>query len=334
MKKSPVNPSAKHAEPIKPQPATVRETNAAPTGGGFSFLNLLREFNNLLKSVASLIISVLVAAVAWLGYQHYVAPQAKIQQQEIALADKTRELEQTKGDLQTQVQLVSQQKQQIGDLERVRGELKAENEKQSLTIETQVKEIEKLDLAMRLLKVDRRVARIAVEDQTEDPETKQLRTTFTFVELGEDQLPLYDPQRYTIDGDYLYVDCWVAKFHDDLVQGQDPLRGASIYLFRRLYGENQQPSQGFTLDEKSVRPAGYALGRDMTELEKKVWTSFWEYANDSTKAGEMGLRAVHGEAPFIRLQKGKRYRLALRASGGLSITPEGANNAPPSESNQ
>lgn len=309
-------------------PTQRTENRPAPAGKPLSFLSLLQEFNNLLKSVAWLILSILAAALAWLGYQQYVAPQAKIQQQEIELTKKTADLKKTQQDLEAQLKLSGEQRSQIDSLEKSQRELSALNEQQAHTIKQRDQQIEHLDLAMRLLKVDRRVARIDVLDQVEDPSTKQLRTTFSFVELGEDQLPLYDPQRYTIDGDLLYVDCWVAKFHDDLVQKQDPLRGASIYLFRRLYGENQQPSQGYTLDEKSVRPAGYALGREMSELEKKVWTGFWEYANEPEKAEQMGLRAVHGEAPFVRLQKGKRYRLQLRASGGLSINAESPGTPP------
>jgi hypothetical protein len=36
----------------------------------------------------------------------------------------------------------------------------------------------------------------------------------------------------------------------------------------------------------------------------------------------VGVRAIHGEAPFIELRPGKTYRIELRASGGLTLVPE------------
>jgi hypothetical protein len=59
-------------------------------------------------------------------------------------------------------------------------------------------------------------------------------------------------------------------------------------------------------------------------MEEEIWTNFWDYANDPQKKKDAGLRAVHGEAPSIRLMPNKRYRLLLRSSGGLSIVSEDA----------
>jgi hypothetical protein len=60
----------------------------------------------------------------------------------------------------------------------------------------------------------------------------------------------------------------------------------------------------------------------MSDFEKKIWDEFWTIANDEAKANEMGIRAAHGEAPSMKLQKGKSYKVLLRASDGLSITPD------------
>ena len=65
-------------------------------------------------------------------------------------------------------------------------------------------------------------------------------------------------------------------------------------------------------------------------MERDLWANFWEYANNPAKAKKAGVRAAHGEAPSIRLQVGKRYRVELRASGGLSIVPDGAAERPES----
>jgi len=60
----------------------------------------------------------------------------------------------------------------------------------------------------------------------------------------------------------------------------------------------------------------------MSDLERDIWAQFWQYANDPTKAETVGVRAAHGEAPFQKLQPGKRYKVLLRSSGGLTFVPE------------
>jgi hypothetical protein len=60
----------------------------------------------------------------------------------------------------------------------------------------------------------------------------------------------------------------------------------------------------------------------MSPVERDIWANFWSYANDARKAERAGVRTAHGEAPSIRLVPGKRYRIELRASAGLSIVAE------------
>ena len=125
-------------------------------------------------------------------------------------------------------------------------------------------------------------------------------------------------------GDLVYFDAWVVKYEDRLVESGDPLRSMSICLFRRIFGELQEPTDGFVLDAVGSTPAAYRTGGTMTDSEREIWSRFWEYANSPALAGQVGIRAAHGEAPSIKLMPGKRYRLSLRASGGLEIVTEEA----------
>jgi hypothetical protein len=188
-------------------------------------------------------------------------------------------------------------------------------EVQRLTTENQ-----KLNLALRLLKVDRRVAQIVVLDQQQ--ENERPKTRFQFVELTTDGNPIGEKKEFTVEGDTIYVDAWVIKYADDLVEKGDPLRSTSVCLFRRIFGEYQEPSGGFVLDPAGSRPSVYSQGQELSPLERDLWANFWEYANNPAKAKKAGVRAAHGEAPSMRLQAGKRYRIELRASAGLSIIPD------------
>ena len=70
----------------------------------------------------------------------------------------------------------------------------------------------------------------------------------------------------------------------------------------------------------------YSRGGVPSEFEKQIWSDFWNIANDEAKAKELGIRAAHGEAVSIKAEKGKTYKVLLRASDGLSIAPD--ENAP------
>jgi hypothetical protein len=198
---------------------------------------------------------------------------------------------------------------------------KAEVARLAADVKAKARQIERLETALRLLKVDQRIAYVDVLDQGRTPNGDRLQTKIEFVEVAKSGEPLGDPKTFTIDGDLLYVDYWVIKFDDQLVEQGDPLRSTSLALFQRLFGEFQEPSEGFTLDRPGTRPRVY--GQDaMSEFEKELWDNFWEYATNAQRAKAAGVRAAHGEAPSIKLVPNRRYKIELRASGGLSVTPE------------
>ncbi|MDP6537975.1 MAG: hypothetical protein QF903_10200 [Planctomycetota bacterium] len=177
-----------------------------------------------------------------------------------------------------------------------------------------------LELKNRLLRLDHRLARIEVLEQLERDEGAVSRVRFE--ELGADGEPAGTPLTFEIQGRFLYLESQVVKFADDFVEAGDALRGRSICLFRRAWGERQRPVEGVELDTVGLRP-GLAAGDEIAPgPHAELWQRFWDYANDRALAEGAGLRAAHGEAPFTQLRSGGRYRVDLRSSGGLSIRPE------------
>ena len=183
-------------------------------------------------------------------------------------------------------------------------------------------ENERLNTALRLLKVDTRVAQIDVLSQEGSADNGDLATHFTFVELDGQGEPLDRPRQFRVAGDVVYVESWVVKFTDEYVEMGDPLRSTSLCLFRRLFGEAQRPMDGFDLDTSGSQPGAYRTGSKPSELEQEIWQRFWELANNPSEAQKLGVRVVHGEAPFQKMESGKRYKVLLRASGGLSFATE------------
>jgi hypothetical protein len=223
-------------------------------------------------------------------------------------------------------QAYSHRSQLEKDVKRQAEELKANAEKiTTLTtnLAEQTQRANELELANRLLKVDHRLAHIRVLDQATDAEGRTM-TKLEFVEVNDQGEPIDSPRITTIDGDVVYIDAWVVKFQDKLVEAADALRSTSICLFRRLFSETQKPVEGYQLDRVGAEPAVYRRGEQTSAEEQKIWSKFWDYANDPKAAEKAGVRAAHGEAPSIKLKPGKLYKVELRASGGLSIVADDA----------
>jgi len=125
-------------------------------------------------------------------------------------------------------------------------------------------------------------------------------------------------------GDEFYIDALVVKFERALVETGDGLRGKSMLLFRRAFGDRQQPSQGVPLFRsrgESPVPEAVQVDGSPGSFESQLWSEFWALANDPDKARARGIRVAQGEAPHVRAVVNQVYKLTLRASGGVDITP-------------
>ena len=65
-----------------------------------------------------------------------------------------------------------------------------------------------------------------------------------------------------------------------------------------------------------------------SEFEKDLWRRFWDLANDEKLAKERGVRAIHGDAPYMLMEPDRVYEICLRSIGEVIITP-GTRMAPP-----
>ena len=275
-------------------------------------IDSLKTINSVARTFLAFVVVGVAGIAGWSGYTTYNAKEIEARKRTQELAAATEKLEETKRDLEVKVEQLKEKEEQIV----------------SLNDELQVKEeeIQRLAAAMRLLKFDHRVARLRVLDQTPGEKDGEVITQVEFVELNDEGLPIDKPKRFTIKGEVVYIDNWVVKFEDTYIETADIDRSTSLVLFRRIFGEQQEPRDGFVLDETQGPPKAYSRGGVVTEFEKRIWSDFWNIANDEAKAKELGIRAAHGEAVSIKAEKGKTYKLLLRASDGLSIAPD--ENAP------
>ena len=252
-------------------------------------MSKLDSISNFIRATVSLIAVGLVSGSAWVGYSWYT-------EHERALRERDELREQAKRDAE-------------------------ELQRRQQQIEKQQKEISRLETSLRLLKFDQRVAQLEIVDQWQNENGEPI-TRVRFAELDNEGKPLQTPREFNVRGEKVYVEYWVAKFFDEHVENGVDMKNTSICLFRSIFGDKEKPAEGHLLDDAETLTTSYTRGREASPLEHDIWENFWEYANDRRKAAEVGLRAVHGEAVNIKVQKGKTYRVQLRASDGLSIIPE------------
>lgn len=169
---------------------------------------------------------------------------------------------------------------------------------------------------------EKRIAEVLVTGQ--EMVDGQIKTTLLFVEeLRGGPAPAPAPKSFTIDGKLVHLDAMVIKFDRDFVGKEDPLRGHSIALFTKFFGEKQEPEKGFTIDEPGQIPEIYRGADPKTsEFEQGLWRDFWRLADDAAYRQEKGVRIANGQGLWWSLEKDRIYTISIESDGGLNYTAE------------
>lgn len=268
----------------------------------------LKTIDRFIRTLLGVVLVGGLGTAGYFGYSTFNAQEIEARKKAAALAEAEKALENTKSKLQ---QAESDVASKIAELKLRDAEIEKLNEN-----------IDKLETSLTLLKVNHRVARFTAVDQTKDEATGETSTLVEFVELNDEGQPIDTPRQFRVKGEVVYVDGWIVKFDDKYVEQADLERGTSLLLFKRLFGSGQRPDEGYPLDEIGSAPRAYARRGKITEFERKIWDDFWNIANNPAKAAELGIRAVHGDAPSMHVQKGKTYKILLRSTGETSIVPD------------
>ena len=188
------------------------------------------------------------------------------------------------------------------------------------TIDKLTEEKHVLETVVQRLSGENRVAEVIVTDQKIVNGVTE--TTLLFVEYAKDgrELP---PKVLTVKGKTAHIDALVIKFDRDFVKENDPLRGKSIALFVRMFGDQESPDSGPKIDTPGRIPEVYQ-GADprVSEYEQKLWSDFWRLADDEEYRKKYGVRVAQGEGPWGPFEFDRLYTLAIDADGGLNIHPQ------------
>lgn len=195
------------------------------------------------------------------------------------------------------------------------------------TINKLEQEKQRLEAYLKILKrIDRR-ARVEVIRQAKD-QKGSLQTTIRFTEVDDAGKPIVASRELTLPGQEVYFDTLVIKFDDHFIEQGDPIKGGALMLFRRVFSSTMRAEDGFVIDNKGQVPEVYAERQAANEFEKDLWKRFWDIASDEKLAKERGVRAIHGDAPYMHLEPDRVYEICLRSTGEVIITP-GTRMTPP-----
>jgi hypothetical protein len=148
---------------------------------------------------------------------------------------------------------------------------------------------------------------------------EEIVTTVEFVEL-DDRGRQVGSRRAEVPGRVVFLDAWTVRFPQDRVAEDDPMRGRTVALLRRIYSDRMPPAQGIPIDTPGAVPDGYVVG-DGARFEQALWKRFWRLATDPQAAESMGVRVAQGEAVYKPAAPGSCFDVELENSGGLTLKP-------------
>jgi hypothetical protein len=145
----------------------------------------------------------------------------------------------------------------------------------------------------------------------------QLFTRLIFVETdpADPTVQLFS-EEYEIQGDVVHFDALIIKFTGELVMDG---KERSMYMWRRIYGENTPPGLGLPIETPGKPSPRYKhicekLSLEETEL---FWTEIWDLADNPKKLEHLGVNTIFGNTVYRRLKPGLIYVFKVSSTGSL-----------------
>jgi hypothetical protein len=171
------------------------------------------------------------------------------------------------------------------------------------------------------------ISNLSSEDQigyakviAQETRDSELLTTIRFVETArDDKLNKILEKEYTIAGDIVHFDALIVKFGNKMVMDG---KTRALYLWRRVYGEQMTPQEGFAIEQPGAEPQRYKdlLGLLPAEHRQMFWSHVWDLANDPEKLAKYDIDAIYGNAVYSKLRSGLIYVFKINSTG--QVYPE------------
>ncbi len=172
---------------------------------------------------------------------------------------------------------------------------------------------EKLKQAIATLTAEEQIGFAKVVNQ--EMRGGQLYTTVKFVETARgDLLKRVLEKEFEIAGEVVNFDALIVTFSDEAVIDG---KARALYLWRRVYGENMAPSEGYEIETPGTHPERYAgLLRELKLPEQQMfWEAIWDLSNNPEALRQHGIKAIYGNAVYKRLRPGLIYIFKIGPDG-------------------
>lgn len=184
------------------------------------------------------------------------------------------------------------------------------------TIDQLLNENEELKTAITNLSRENQIGYAKVLSQ----ETREgvLHTKLLFVETDpEDFTKHLLRKEYEVTGDVVFFDTLIVTFGDKLVMDGTE---RAMYLWRRLYGENQPPAQGFPIETEGQPSPRYAQLSEKLSIEdgQLFWDEIWKLSNNPKRLEKLGIKGVTGKVVYRELKPGLIYVFKISAAGAIN----------------
>lgn len=199
-------------------------------------------------------------------------------------------------------------------------QLRTQLKEKDVIIAQEQKKNELLRSVVKRMQTDRRMARIIVTDQRSEEGRTETKILFSEYDREGSKLLPASTREFTVEGTSIWVDTYVVQFDDKLVEANDPLKGHSLAVFRRIFGR-RGPDAGFDLQSASGAPLGHESDNaQQAALEREVWKEFWKLPEDGKLREKYGVKAAFGGSVFNeQFKPGFVYTLTLDPRGGLKM---------------
>lgn len=183
------------------------------------------------------------------------------------------------------------------------------------TVAELIQENKSLQQALTRLGEERQIGYAKVAEQFHNNGQLMTRLRFVATDPRNPQQRLLE-RNYEIAGDIVHFDALVVRFDKQLVQDG---KARSLYLWRRVYGENMTPADGLSIETPGQEPLRYkGLFEPLWPQDKQLfWRGIWDLANAPDKLKEHGIQAIFGNVVYSRLQPGLIYIFKIDAAGNL-----------------
>ena len=152
---------------------------------------------------------------------------------------------------------------------------------------------------------------------SQDTREGRLFTRLMFVETRPNE-PLKPvlKKEYEVQGDIVHFDALIVKFGQERVMDG---REKALYLWRRIYGEQQRPEAGLAINPEGQEPARYMdLCRKLSVPDRDLfWTHIWTLSNDPNHLSDLGVKAIYGNVVYHKLEPGLIYVFKIDSTGSL-----------------